>query len=105
MPGQTVVPSAIGIMSTALPSLKFMIQAMLSTEPWRRDPEVVPIPWREDQTVAPKTKLCFAALPFDGVVWPHPPIQRGMNMMTRVLQDAGHTVCQPIHKISTHYQG
>ncbi len=92
MPGQTIVSSAIGIMSTALPSLKLMMQAMLSTEPWRRDHDVAQVPWREGHTVAPTTKLCFAALPFDGVVRPHPPIQRGMDLMIKALQDAGHKV-------------
>jgi len=96
MPGQTIVPSAVGVMSTSLPSLELLIKAILSTEPWQRDPDVVPIPWRESEIVKRNTKLCFASLSFDGIMQPHPPVQRGMRLVTQALKNAGHKVLTTI---------
>ncbi|OCL12926.1 general amidase [Glonium stellatum] len=108
-PGQTMVPSAIGFMATALSSLKLIMESILSTEPWLRDPEVVPIPWRkEHELTVPHPKLCFAIIDTDNIVTPHPPVARGMKLVRKAIERAGHEVVSwepPNHSIGTTIHG
>lgn len=90
-PGQTIVPSAIGFMSTSLGALRLITKSLLSTQPWLRDPEVVEIPWRPEQEIVAKV-LCFGVLDMDGMVAPHPPIARGLKIVIQALEKAGHRV-------------
>ena len=86
------MPSAVELMTTALPSLELLMKALLFIELWRRDPKVVPISWRDNECVRQETKLCFSTLPFDGIVQPHPPILRGIGVVSQALQHVGHRV-------------
>lgn len=47
LPGQEAVKSVNGPMANDLDSLELFAQAVLSTKPWERDPNVLPIPWRK----------------------------------------------------------
>ena len=88
-----MVPSAIGFMATALSSLKLIMESILSTEQWLRDPEVVPIPWRKEHELAiPYPKLCFAIVETDNIVTPHPPVARAMKIIRKAIERAGHKV-------------
>ncbi len=94
-PGQTTVSSSIGFLSSALPSLKLIMKAVLSTEPWNRDPELVPLPWRtETEYKKSSGQLCFGIMPTNGIVTPHPPILRGMKLVKEAIEKAGHKVCR-----------
>lgn len=78
--------------------------AVLSTQPWLRDPNVVPLPWRQeivDATLSRATADGFAnrerplklgILWTDGVVTPHPPISRGLRLIVDAVRRAGHQV-------------
>lgn len=91
-------------MGTSIASLKLVASALLSTKPWLRDPDVVPMPWRselERQTLAratcegkanSKAPLKLGLLFNDGFVTPHPPITRGLRMIREALVGAGHKV-------------
>lgn len=79
-------------MSTSLLGLKLIMASLLSTEPWLRDPSVVPMPWREEKESVPG-KLCFAVLRNDRMVQPHPPIARGIEIVVDAVKHSGHTVC------------
>ncbi|TRX93444.1 hypothetical protein FHL15_005719 [Xylaria flabelliformis] len=105
-PGQNTYRSAVGIMSTSLDGLELMLRADLSTKPWLRDPEVVPIPFREEvlSEYALRAKndgtANDAALPLKlGVLWtdgvqPHPPITRGLHIVVNAMRSAGHKIVQ-----------
>lgn len=47
-PGQNTYRSTVGFLSTSLAGLELVLRSVLSTEPWLRDPAVVPIPFRQD---------------------------------------------------------
>ena len=90
-------------MGTSLDAIRLVITSILSTEPWRRDPGVVSMPWNiemEKNTLArrnPKGSngnlpLRFGIFWSDGVVAPQPPIARGLRMLHKMLQADGHVV-------------
>ena len=91
-------------MSQSLDSLFLLISSILSTQPWLRDPKVLPMPWRQEVTDATlarttsngyrtgKESLKFGVLWNDGVVTPHPPIQRGLHLVVKAIKNAGHNV-------------
>jgi len=103
-PGQLSYASSVGVMATSIGSLKLVASALLSTKPWIRDPNVVPMPWRleiEQQTLAratsegrsnEKAPLKLGILFDDGYMTPHPPITRGLQIVRDALAEAGHKV-------------
>ena len=111
-PGQNTYRSTVGFMSTSLAGLELIFRSILSTEPWLRDPAVVPMPFRQDaidavlsradanevaKTTGPPLKL--GILWTDGIVGPHPPIKRGLRMVVDAIRNVGHTVRPPIFGI------
>jgi len=78
--------------------------SLLSTEPWLRDPEVVPIPWRpelenevgeradQDGSANGKTPLKLGIFWSDGYVTPHPPVMRGLRLLANAVKESGHKV-------------
>ncbi|KAF1832858.1 general amidase [Decorospora gaudefroyi] len=103
-PGQLNYPSSVGVMGTSLASLRIVMTALLGTQPWLRDPAVVPMPWRSDiekETMARvdgkgsatgKSPLRIGLLFNDGFMAPHPPITRGLRMVQSALEKSGHDV-------------
>jgi amidase len=101
-PGQLNYPSSVGVMGTSIGSLKLVMSALLSTNPWLRDPAVVPMPWKldiEKDTLAradsignatDKAPLKLGILFNDGFMTPHPPIARGLSIVHKALAKAGH---------------
>lgn len=91
-------------MATSIGALKLVTSALLSTKPWLRDPDVVPIPWRleiEQKTLARATSegRSNAKLPLklgilfnDGYMTPHPPVTRGLQIVRDAIIKAGHKV-------------
>ncbi|KAL2071771.1 hypothetical protein VTL71DRAFT_13006 [Oculimacula yallundae] len=85
-PGQLNYPSAVGVMATSVDSLKLVTSALISTTPWTRDPDVVPIPWRiavEEEMLCRATEdgksndnqpLKLGIMFSDGYMTPHPPV-------------------------------
>lgn len=91
-------------MGTTIDAVSLVMTAILSTEPWIRDPGVIRMPWNselEKSTLA-RAKLNGSAneeLPLkigvfwtDGVVGPQPPITRGLRIVKEVLKNMGHKV-------------
>ncbi|KAI4270827.1 MAG: hypothetical protein LQ337_006438 [Flavoplaca oasis] len=102
-PGQDTHASSIGAMGTSLDATKLVMTSVLSTSPWLRDPNVVKMPWNsevESSTLARATAdgsatslpLKFGMYWTDGVVTPHPPIQRGLRIVRALLQALKHKV-------------
>lgn len=99
MDGQNSVLSVVGPLSHSARSLRLLMKSLLSQQPWLHDPLVHEIPWRdtEEQEVSEsikKNKLCFGIMMHDGVVTPHPPVQRAMEIVTRVIKELGHNTMQ-----------
>ncbi|KAI1356104.1 amidase signature domain-containing protein [Xylaria sp. FL0043] len=103
-PGENTYRSTVGILSTSLGGLDMLLRADLSTEPWLRDPAVVPIPFRDeiareyearanpDGTVKGAATLKLGVLWTDRLVQPHPPITRGLNIVVEAMRSAGHKI-------------
>ncbi|KAG8418083.1 hypothetical protein J3458_005520 [Metarhizium acridum] len=104
-PGQNTYRSTVGFLSTSLDGLELIFRGILSTKPWLNDPAVVPIAFRQaiidDYTCRvelnglvkeSKQPLKLGVLWTDGIVQPHPPVTRGLNILVAALKQAGHLV-------------
>ncbi|KZF25831.1 amidase [Xylona heveae TC161] len=93
--GQEHVPSVIGPMSRSLSSLTLTMKAVIDAQPWQLDPKCCPLPWREDLFREVQTRpLVIRVMVDDGVVRPHPPIQRALEGMVDLLKKAGHEIVE-----------
>ncbi|KAL2021891.1 hypothetical protein VTK56DRAFT_6486 [Thermocarpiscus australiensis] len=103
IPGQTTYRSTVGFMSTSLDGLELALRSILSTQPWLRDPSVVPIPYRQEivdqyrkrgnldgTAKSSELPLKLGILWTDGVITPHPPIMRGLHAVANAMEQAGH---------------
>ncbi|KPM34291.1 Acetamidase [Neonectria ditissima] len=107
-PGQNNISTVPGFLGSSVSSLKYLLKSVISSEPWLHDPEVTPLPWREQQEAGDKANLTFGLLEFDGVVTPHPPIQRGLRMVVEALRVGGHDLVPwnpPSHQEALEIQG
>ncbi|KAL1745491.1 amidase signature domain-containing protein [Schizophyllum fasciatum] len=89
MAGQEAIHSVNGPMSRSLAALSMFASAVVSTEPWLRDPKSLPIPWRP---MTLPEKLCFGVIADDGVVQPNPPVRRALAVTIDALRAVGHHV-------------
>lgn len=102
MDGQNSMLSVVGPISHSIASLKLLVQALLSQDPWLHDPLVHEIPWRheyEQQTIDlingsrhGSGNLAFGILEHDGQITPHPPVQRAMKIIKETLRRLDHKV-------------
>lgn len=93
--GQNHVPSAVGPMARSLGALTAATKLVVGAEPWARDPQLPPIPWREDTYQAfSKRPLVIGTIADDGMVKVHPPIARIFRDMVMKLKAAGHEVVE-----------
>lgn len=91
-----VMPPVAGIMAHSIGTLRLVFKSLLSTEPWLADPYVIPLPWRQDAERVPRvgTRLAFGLQLHDGIVAPHPPVQRALRIVEEALLAKGHKVPQ-----------
>ena len=99
MDGQNSVLSVVGPISHSVASLRLLVKSLLEQEPWLYDPLCNEIPWREDHEnqihqIIRTSKLTFGILKHDGVITPHPPIQRAIDIVVKALEDRGHKVIE-----------
>ncbi|KAJ7040376.1 general amidase [Mycena alexandri] len=96
MVGQDSVLSVLGPLSNTLDGIKTFYKAVLSERPWLKDAMVIRKPWSEEEYKLVEHgnggKLCFAIMWDDGVIAPHPPIRRGLEITKNALLAAGHQV-------------
>ncbi|EIM92443.1 general amidase [Stereum hirsutum FP-91666 SS1] len=94
--GQDSLPSVLGPLSPSLAGVKLFMEAVISKQPWFKDPLVIHKPWNEEEYKLAEhgggKKLCFGILWDDGVLLPHPPVIRALEMTKKALLDAGHDV-------------
>jgi amidase len=81
-------------MTSSLGGLKVFMKAVVNSKPWLKDPLAVRKKWDEDEydlaDHGSGKDLCFAIMWDDGVVVPHPPIKRSLDITKAALQKAGH---------------
>ncbi|TGO80980.1 hypothetical protein BPOR_1461g00020 [Botrytis porri] len=98
-----MLPFVVGPTATQASGLELMMRSLLQTEPWRRDPMVIELPWKEDklikmhEEISVKDKMAFGIMIGDGYVNPQPPVERAMRMVTDAIKALG-------HKIYLHFQ-
>ncbi|OBZ80049.1 Acetamidase [Grifola frondosa] len=96
MEGQDSVPSVLGPISNSLSGIKAFMQAVIQQQPWLKDPLAVRKKWDEGAYALSEhgggKQLCFAIMWNDGVVVPHPPVTRALEMTKNALLPAGHRV-------------
>ncbi|WVW86757.1 hypothetical protein I302_108811 [Kwoniella bestiolae CBS 10118] len=91
LPGQEAIRSINGPMSTSLDAIELWAKSVVGKEPWYRDPNMLPIPWRE---VNVPEKLCFGLILDNGMVKPTPPVTRALLQAKKALEAAGHKVVE-----------
>lgn len=68
-----------------------MTKECLLAEPWNLDPNVTPLPWREDvYRFIQQQPLKIGIIFDDGVVKPHPEIETAVRLAADWLETAGH---------------
>ena len=104
-PGQMVIPTVVGMMGPSIDSLRLTFEALLSGKPWLHDPEVLPIPYRFEKETHPERPddLSFGIFEADGVVTPHPPIIRAIQIVAKALDAQGYNVCVVGSSTMGHY--
>ncbi|KAG5806432.1 hypothetical protein H9Q74_007165 [Fusarium xylarioides] len=116
-PGQDTYRSTVGFMGTSIDALEVVFKAVLGTEPWMKDPAVIPIPFRTEvmesyqRRADEKGNAKFGERPLkmgvlwcDGMVGLHPPVLRGLKVVVEALKKAGHKVIDwkpPSHETAT----
>ncbi|EXJ86998.1 hypothetical protein A1O3_03955 [Capronia epimyces CBS 606.96] len=109
MDGQSSMVSVLGPLATTAWSARLLFKSVLSQEPWLHDPLVVELPWRQSQEdevrslISSSSPLCFGMLVNDGVVKPHPPVLRALDLVRAVLEKASHKIIE--WKPPPHSQG
>ncbi|KAF9558563.1 amidase signature enzyme [Agrocybe pediades] len=93
MPGQEGVAPVYSPMTRTMEDLEYFWKSIMSMEPWKYDPTVLPIPWRGDlaSSVANK-KLRWGVMWDDGVVRPSPACKRALKIVVNALKRHGHEV-------------
>ncbi|KAK1226197.1 hypothetical protein PQX77_010779 [Marasmius sp. AFHP31] len=75
--------------------VKIFTKAIIDSQPWRKDPSVIRKEWSEKEYQLAyhgggNSPLCFAMMWDNGVVKPHPPLLRAMELTKKALEEAGH---------------
>ncbi|KAG7098972.1 hypothetical protein E1B28_000859 [Marasmius oreades] len=94
--GQDSLLSVLGPMSNSIAGLRLFMKTVVNAKPWTKDPLGACKRWSEEEYQLADhgggKQLCFAVLWDDGIVAPHPPILRGLEMTKEALIRAGHKV-------------
>ncbi|KAJ6503296.1 general amidase [Mycena vitilis] len=94
--GEDSVLSVLGPLCNTLDGIKTFFKAVLSKEPWHQDAMVIRKRWSDEEynliDHGNGKKLCFAIMWDNGVVAPHPPVKRGLEITKKALLAAGHQV-------------
>ncbi|CAM1508942.1 Fc.00g026810.m01.CDS01 [Cosmosporella sp. VM-42] len=107
MDGQMSLLSVIGPMATSVRSLRLLMESVLETQPWLRDPLCVSLPWKTsmDGEQLKQKRLTFGLLKCDGHVSPQPPVRRAMHLVEAAIERLGHKTIEwkpPSHQEGIH---
>ncbi|KAM3475796.1 hypothetical protein MY5147_003548 [Beauveria neobassiana] len=88
--GNLAITAVVGIMGPSIRTLRLVFKSLMETRPWEHDSSVLPIPWRSDQELSPDAILSFGFMESDGIVAPHPPIARALEIAYSAVKNKGH---------------
>lgn len=91
--GQTSMPSVIGPMARSLADIEYITKLIFNGKLWKSDPKVAPVPFSNNSSIK-QEKLTYGLWKFDGVVRPHPPIQRALEETAKCLKAQGHEIVE-----------
>lgn len=97
MPGQEGVPSVYSPMARTLDDLGYFTKAVIGMEPWKYDPSVHPLAWREEmmkEYADAGRKLRVGMLRTDRVVDPSPACKRALETVEEALRREGHEIVE-----------
>ncbi|KAG2365968.1 amidase signature domain-containing protein [Suillus spraguei] len=83
-PGQDGIFPATGPMCRSARDMRLFLEAVLGANPALRDPEILPIPLKVPDLT--QKKLRVGIMMHDGVVMPHPPTIRALNLVKEKLE-------------------
>jgi len=86
MDGKDSVLATFGPIAQSRETLNLFMKVILDEEPWRYDPSLTVKPWTPETFTEP---LKIAIEWSDGVVKPHPPTIRGLQMVADACKKAG----------------
>lgn len=89
MMGKETVLSTLGPMAADRDGLELIVQTALAAKPWNLDPALFPKEWTPHHFDRP---LKIAVQWWDGVVKPHPPMIRALQIVVDACRKAGHQV-------------
>ncbi|KAK8081014.1 hypothetical protein PG997_008832 [Apiospora hydei] len=85
MEGCEAILGTIGPLSTSLEGIKLFMKTVIDGKPWLRSPDLVAMDWRDTAGMFGE-KLKVGVIWDDGVVKPHPPINRALHKVIGKLQ-------------------
>ncbi|KAI3536844.1 acetamidase [Colletotrichum filicis] len=89
-----IAPPVAGPLAFGLSTIETLMDGILSCEPWRSDPTLLPIPWRKELVAKPDKPLKIGSCINDNVVRVQPPIERAVRAVVNSLTAAGHTLIE-----------
>ncbi|KAI0727609.1 general amidase [Fomitopsis betulina] len=96
MQGQESILSVLGPMAHTVSGVRAFTKAVIDARPWRKDPLAVRKEWSWREYALAEHgeggRMCFAIMWDNGVVRPHPPVRRAMELTKKALEAAGHIV-------------
>ena len=84
MKGCEAFPEVIGVICNTTRDSEYFMRNVLATEPWRNQPDMVPLPWRDP---SPPRKITIGYFEDDGYVRPHPPITAALKAVVQKLRE------------------
>ncbi|KAM3084455.1 hypothetical protein ACMFMF_001811 [Clarireedia jacksonii] len=99
-PGQTLIPSVVGFLSNSISGLEIVMSALFPRAPSYRGPQES-LSWNGSQCIVSSNtvsgpvergRLKLGVMWCDGMVEPHPPVRRGLQMVVDALRNAGNEV-------------
>ncbi|KAH7025070.1 putative acetamidase [Microdochium trichocladiopsis] len=96
-----IAPPVVGPIASSLATMECVLAAYLGAQPWLRNPEVYPIPWRKELADAARfepekggRKLRIGWYLDDGKALPQPPVTATVRRVIGLLRTAGHEVIE-----------
>lgn len=84
--GQESVKCVIGPLAHSIDDINLLMKTILDQEPWDNEVSLVPLPWKK---VDVSRKITVGIMWSDGIVHPHPPMNRVLKNAKEKLQAAG----------------
>lgn len=87
--------TVVGPIAHTVADLRFLFKTIVAAEPWFSDPKCIEFPWRQERADKIKNrKLTFGIIKWDGLVMPHPPVQRAVKIVQEALKAQGHEIIE-----------